>query len=79
MSNFSISSLFFFRRVKIDSFDKIIDPDKGMVLLTTVSHNKRYTPIFYKCASKANGIHEHDQRILRDLNFGNNPGFIIYK
>ena len=34
MSNFSISSLFPFRRAKIDGFEQIVDPDKGIVLLS---------------------------------------------
>ncbi|MFO7814402.1 MAG: hypothetical protein R6V14_01460, partial [Halanaerobiales bacterium] len=78
MSIFSILSLFLFRRVKIDSFDQIVDSDKGMAIFTTISPDKRYTPVCYKCGSKATGIHNHDQRTLRNLSFGNNPGFIIY-
>ena len=78
MSNFSISSLLPFRRVKIDGFDQIVDSDKGTAIFTTVSPDKRYTPICYKCGSKASGIHDYSQRTLRDISFGNNPGFIIY-
>ena len=59
MSNFSISSLFPFRRLKIDGFEQIVDSDKGIALFTTVSP-------------------DNSQRTLRDLSFGNNPGFIIY-
>lgn len=77
MSNFSISSLFPFRRVKIDGFDQIVEPDKGIAIFTTVSPDQRYKPICHKCGSKADGIHSHHHRTLRDLNFGNNPGFII--
>jgi len=79
MSNFSISSLLSFRRVKIDGFEQIVDPDKGIAIFTTVSPDQRFTPICYKCGSKASGIHDYDQRTLRDLSFGNNPGFIVYK
>ena len=78
MSNFSISSLFPFRRVKIDGFEQIVDSDKGIAMFTTVSPDQRYAPICYKCGSKASGIHDNSQRTLRDLSFGNNPGFIIY-
>jgi|AntDeeMinimDraft_5_1070356.scaffolds.fasta_scaffold10298_2 transposase len=78
MSNFSVSCLFFFRRVKIDNFDQIVDPDKGMALFTTVSPDKRYNAICHKCSNKADGVHSHHHRTLRDLNFGNNLGFIIY-
>jgi len=69
--------LFSFRRVKIDSFDQIIEPEKGIALFTTVSPDQRYKPICHKCGSKADGIHSHYQRTLQDLNFGNNPGFIV--
>jgi len=79
MSNFSISSLFPFRLAKIDGLEQIVDPDKGIAIFTTVSPDQRYTPICYKCGSKASGIHDYDQRTLRDLSFGNNPGFIVYK
>ena len=79
MSNFSISSLLSFRRVKIDGFEQIVDPDKGIAIFTTVSPDQRYTPTCYKCGSKASGIHDYDQRTLRELSFGNNPGFIVYK
>ena len=77
MSNFSISCLFSFRRVKIEGFNQIIEPEKGIALFTTVSPDQRYKPICHKCGSKADGIHSHYQRTLQDLNFGNNPSFII--
>ncbi len=77
MYNFSISSLFPFRRVKIDSFDQIVDSDKGMAFFTTISPDQRYKPFCHKFGSKADGIHSLHHRTLRDLNFGNNPGFII--
>src|SRR6056297_3018906 len=77
MSNFSISCLFSFRRVKIEGFNQIIEPEKGIALFTTVSPDQRYKPICHKCGSKADGIHSYHQRTLRDLNFGNNPGFIV--
>jgi len=49
MSNFSISCLFFFRRVKIDSFNKIIEPKKGITFFLPLTLIKRYKPISYKC------------------------------
>jgi len=77
MSNYSISSFFPFRRVKIDNFDQIVESEKGMPFFTTVSPDQRYKPFCHKFSSKADGIHSLHHRTLRDLNFGNNPGFII--
>ncbi|MFO7815552.1 MAG: hypothetical protein R6V14_07450 [Halanaerobiales bacterium] len=53
MSIFSILSLFLFRRVKIDSFDQIVDSDKDMAIFTTVRPNKKYAPLYYRYGSKA--------------------------
>jgi transposase len=79
MSNISITSLFPFRRVKIEDFSQIIDPDNGMAMYTTVSPDFRFNPICHECGSEADSIHSWHQRILRDLNFGSNPGLMIYK
>ncbi|MFO7814546.1 MAG: transposase family protein [Halanaerobiales bacterium] len=63
---------------KIDNFEQIVEPYKGLAIFTTLSSDKRYSPICYKCGSKATGIHDHHQKTVRDLSFGNNPVFIIY-
>jgi len=57
MSNFSISSLFPFRRVKIEDFSQIVDSDNGMAMFTTVSPDFRFNPICHECGSEAEGIH----------------------
>ena len=41
MSNFSVSSLFPFRRVKIGGFSQIVDPDNGCLLYTSPSPRDR--------------------------------------
>ena len=79
MSNFSITSLFPFRRVKIEDFSQIVDSDYGMAMFTTVSPDFRFNPICHECGSEAEGIHSWHQRTLRDLNFGSTPGLMIYK
>jgi len=79
MSNFSISSLFPFRRMKIEDFSQIVDSDNGMAMFTTISPDFRFNPVCHECGSEAKGIHSWHQRTLRDLNFGSNPGLIIYK
>jgi len=43
MSHFCISFLFSFYQAKVDSFDQIVDPDKGLAIFTTVSPDKKYT------------------------------------
>jgi len=37
MYNFSIPFIFSFRWAKIDSFEQIVEPEKGMALFTYVS------------------------------------------
>ena len=79
MSNFSITSLFPFRRVKIEDFSQIVDSDYGMAMFTTVSPDFRFNPICHECGSEAESIHSWHQRTLRDLDLGSNPGLMIYK
>jgi len=79
MSNLSISSLFPFRRVKIEKFNQIIDSVEGLAMFTTVSPDLRFNPICHECGQVAQGIHSWHQRTLRDLDFGSNPGFLVYK
>jgi hypothetical protein len=45
MSNFSISSLFPFRRVKIEDFSQIIEPDHGIAMFTAASPDFRFNSI----------------------------------
>jgi hypothetical protein len=51
MSNFSVSSLFPFRRVKIGGFSQIVDPDNGMSIFTTISTDFRFNPICHECGN----------------------------
>jgi len=49
-----------------------------MALFTEVSPNQRYKKICHNCGSKTDGLYSLYHRVLRDLNFVNNPGFIIF-
>ena len=68
MSNYSITSLFPFRRVKITNFFKIEEPDLGSIYYVFLEPDQRFTPICHECGSKAEGIHSWHKRDLRDLN-----------
>ena len=67
MSTFSITSLFPFRRVKIDDFIKVEDPNLGSVYYVVLSPDMRFNPVCYECDSEADGIHSWHQRTIRDL------------
>jgi len=56
MSSYIATSLFFFNRVE-KSFFKIEDTDLGSVYFVILISNKRFTPIYHECESKAEGIH----------------------
>jgi len=49
MSNFSISFIYPFRRVKINNFDQIVDPKLGTVILTEMEPDLRFTPLCSEC------------------------------
>jgi len=68
MSNFSISSLFPFHRVKINNCGQIREPELGIVIHTEMEPDLRFAPICSECGSKAKGNHSWHQRSLRNLN-----------
>ena len=68
MSNFSISFIYPFRRVKINNCGQIVDPELGTVINSEIEPDLRFTPICSECGNKANGKHSWHQRSLRDLN-----------
>ena len=82
MSNFSITHLYPFRRVKITDLNKISVPNDKFdrfVNTISVSPDLRFTPICHECQSQAEGIHSWHQRSLRDLSIGHYPNLMFYK
>jgi transposase len=81
MSNFSITHLYPFRRVKITNFGQVSDPNtdnNGFVNFVTVNPDLRFTPICHECGNKAEGIHSWHRRPLHDLPIGNFPSLMFY-
>jgi len=68
MSNFSISFIYPFRRVKINNCGQIVEPKLGTVIHSEMEPDLRFTPICSECGSKAKGNHSWHQRPLRDIN-----------
>ena len=82
MSNFSITHIYPFRRVKITDLNKISVPNDKydrFVNTISVSPDLRFTPICHECQSKAEGIHSWHHRSLRDLSIGHYPTLMFYK
>lgn len=79
MSNFSISCLYPFSRMKVENFYQEIDSNNNNVLYTTVSPDLRYAPVCHECGSKAIGVHANKERTIRDLNLGLNKSYLNYK
>ena len=67
MSNYSITSLFPFRRVKIKNFFQMEEPDLGSVYFVILTPDKRFRPICHECGCKGEGVHSWHKRQIRDL------------
>ena len=78
MSNFSITNLYPFCRVKITDFKQINDSEHGTANFTTMTPDLRFTPICHECGTKATGIHSWHQRSLKDLKITDSHNQIIY-
>ena len=57
MSNFSLSYIYPFRRVKINNYGQIVEPELGTVIYTEMEPDLRFTPLCSECGSKAEGNH----------------------
>ena len=79
MSNVSISSLYPFRRVKIENCSQIISPDHGTVIFTELNPDMRFNPICHECGSKAEKNHSWHSRPLNDLKLGHANNHIILR
>ena len=78
MSNYSITSLYPFRRVKVDDFYERKDPKLGEVQRVVLTPDKRYTPLCHECGTKAETVHSNETRRLRDTKIAGKDSEIVY-
>ena len=73
MSNYSITSLFPFRRVKFTDFGQIINDNGKTAIIVEIEPDLRFNPICHECGCESAGIHSWHRRPLKDLAFGSTP------
>ncbi|MFW6270594.1 MAG: ISL3 family transposase [Bacillota bacterium] len=78
MSNYSISCLFPFRRVKFTNFGQITNNKGETAVILETEPDLRFNPICHECGCEAEGIHSWHRRPLKDLPFGSTPVTIFY-
>ena len=78
MSTYSITSSYPFRRHKVEGFFVEEHPDLGEIQRVILTPDQRFTPVCHECGTKAQTIHSHETRELRDLSVSGKPCLITY-